>query len=145
MEQQNLGRSPFLTSLLTALFVGIIDTVICLTFNLAYRSSSGYTPSDMINVSSLIFVINLLFVVIGVVHFALLSVFGRNDIVYMLVFAALTVWGVWGEEGIHRFSDPVDNDGFRGLLLGITLILGVSASFAVPFLTHNRKFLDAVI
>jgi len=143
--EQNPERSPFLTSLLTALFVGIIDTLICLTFNLAYRSNSGYTPSDIINVSSLIFVINLLFVVIGVVHFALLRAFGRNDIVYMIVFVALTVWCVWGEKGMHRFSDPADNTGFHGLLLGITLILGVSASFAVPFLSHNRKFLDAVI
>jgi hypothetical protein len=83
--------------------------------------------------------------VIGVVHFALLRAFGRNDIAYMVVFVALTVWCVWGEEGIHRFSDPVDNAGFHGLLLGITLILGISASFGVPFLSHNRKFLDAVI
>lgn len=143
--EHNQERSPFITSLLTALFVGIIDTVVCLAFNLIYRSNSGYTPSALINVSSLIFVINLLFVVIGVVHFALLKAFGRKDIVYIAVFVVLTVWGVWNTEGIHRFSDPADNAGFRGLLLGITLILGLSASFLVPFLTRNRKFLEAVI
>jgi hypothetical protein len=56
---------------MTGLFIGIADTVICLLYNLFYRDGGhGFFSSDIVNVSSIIFGTNILFVVIGVLFFA---------------------------------------------------------------------------
>jgi hypothetical protein len=143
--EQHTPELSFTTSMLTGLFVGIIDTLLCLGFNIAYRYESGYSPSNLINVSSVIFAVNLLFLVIGIIHFALAKVFHNKDLVYIIAFVLLTVFCVWSVGDINRFADPAENSQFHRLLTGIALILGVSASFLLPYLCHNRKFLDAVI
>jgi hypothetical protein len=140
----NERYSIFFKAMMTGLFVGIIDTVICLCFNIAYRNMTGYTPSSLINVSSLIFSVNLLLLVIGIIYFVFLSLFKKGDIIYSVVFVCLTILLIWKTEGLNRFSDPKLDSGFRGLLGGIILILGLSAS-SLPFLFHSRKFEESVL
>ena len=70
--------SLFFKAMMTGLFIGIVDTIICLTYN-------------------------------------------------------------WKAEIGHRFTDYAVNMGFRGLLTGIILILGVSSA-ALPFLGRSRFF-----
>ncbi|WP_431210322.1 hypothetical protein ACQ86N_30410 [Puia sp. P3] len=60
--------SPFGHAMLAGLFIGIIDTLICLAYNIGYRDATGYTPSALINVSSLIFAVNLLLLFIGMLY-----------------------------------------------------------------------------
>jgi hypothetical protein len=54
----------FFNATMTGLFVGIIDTLICLSYNIGYRNFTGYMPSAIINVSSLIFAVNLILFVL---------------------------------------------------------------------------------
>jgi hypothetical protein len=37
------------------------------------------------------------------------------------------------------------NSEFRQLLLGVVIIMGVSAVFLIPFLFHNKKFEEHVL
>src|ERR1700704_4624485 len=98
-------QSLFYKTLLTGVFVGFVDTIICLFYNIYYRGSVGYFPADIINVSSLIFIINATFVVVGLVYFGFRKAFPKGDIPYSLVFALLTAFLVWKTAGVHRSDD----------------------------------------
>jgi len=136
--------SVFFTAMMTGLFVGIIDTLICLAYNIGFRNYTGYIPSSFVNVSSLIFCVNLTMTVIGIVFYAFHRASGQGDGIYFVFFLLLTAFLVWKVMGIHRFEADRDNANFRGLLGGIVLILGISSA-CLPFLHRSRKFLDAII
>src|SRR2546423_5719340 len=99
-------QSPFSKAMLTGLFVGIIATVVCLIYNIIYRDSTGFYPADFINVSSLIFAINLLFWVLGIVYFIFLRTFKKADIIFIAVFALLTLFCLWRSIESHRSDNP---------------------------------------
>ena len=137
-------RSKFYQAMMTGLFVGFASTTICLVYNVMFRSSTRFELSDIINVSSLIFIINLLFPVIGVIYYGLLKAFKKADVIFLILFIVFTLFFAWRAELVHRSDDPLLNSEFRNLLLGIVLIIGVSA-LAIPFLFRSRKFQDAVL
>lgn len=136
--------SIFHKALMTGLFVGVIDTLICLIYNISYRNYTGYMPSQFINVSSLIFCVNLTMTVVGVVFYAFHRTFKQGDTLFFVVFLLLTIFLLWKIVGSHRFDDARDNSNFKGLLGGIVLLLGVS-SLCLPFLNRSRKFVEAII
>jgi hypothetical protein len=129
----------FSRAMMTGLFIGVIDTIICLAYNIGYRDMTGYTPSALINVSSLIFSVNLLLLLIGMIYFVFIKLFGKKDFIFVIVFFLLTLLSVWQTETGHRFADQIVNTEFKGLLLGIVLITGISAS-AIPFFFHSKFF-----
>ena len=136
---------PLSKAIMTGLFIGIIDTVICLVYNLVYRDFTGFPLSAFINVSTLIFAVNLLFPVIGLVYFWFIKAFRRGELIFVIVFALLTVFFSWKAEGINRSPVHSFTVQFRGLLLGIVLILGASASLLLPFLYRSKKFAEQVL
>jgi hypothetical protein len=144
MEKENY-MSPLLKSIMTSLFVGIVATIICLFFNAIYRSQSDYPLADIINVSSLIFVVNLLFLVIGFVHYFLTKFIRAGELVYIILFAALTLYCLWGTAHVHRSDNAAFNSQFKGLLGGVILIMGILAAGIIPFLFHNRKFEEGIL
>ena len=141
MDNNNYDKkSPFERAFMTAVFVGIADTAICLIYNVMYRDATGFPLSAIFNVSSLIFAVNLLFMVIGIVYFAFIKLFKKGDVVFGAVFGLLTLILVWKGLNVHRADTQELNTGFRGLLEGMIVILGVSASFFLPYLYHSKKF-----
>jgi hypothetical protein len=141
---ESTEQSIFFKAMMTGLFIGVIDTIICLSYNIAYRNISGYTPSFVINVSSLIFAVNLILLFLGMIYFLFTKMFGKNDIIFTLFIVVLTVFLIWKDETGHRFSDAAVNAGWRGLSSGILLILGVSAAL-LPFFSKSRFFEKHVI
>ena len=137
-------KSKFYQAMMTGLFVGFISTLICLVYNIIFRSSTKFDLSDIINVSSLIFIINLIFPLIGIIYYGLMNAFKKADTIFIIIFLVLTLFFVWRTELVHRTDNALLNTEFRNLLLGIVLILGVSA-LSVPFLFHNKKFRDGVL
>jgi hypothetical protein len=136
--------SVFFKAMMTGLFIGIIDTLICLAYNIGYRDITGYLPSSLINVSSLIFAVNILLTVVGIVFYVFLRFFKKGAAVYTLVLLVLTAWLTWRSMEIVRFSDARLDGGFHGLLGGIVLILGISSA-SLPFFYHSKKFQEAII
>ena len=136
---------PFIKVLMTALFVGIVDTILCLCYNLIFRTSGGgFFSSDIINVSSIIFGVNFLFLVMGVLYFGFLQAAGKGEIAFSVLFVVLTIIGAIAAVHVHRSADPAMNARFRELLTGVMLIVGLSAA-GIPLLYHSRKFGEYVL
>jgi len=136
--------SAFFKAMMTGLFIGIIDTVICLAYNIGYRSETGYIPSEIINVSSLIFAINLLLTIAGILFFFFHRFIRGGDVVYTIFVLALTIWLAAKSFTSVRFGDARLDSGWHGLMGGIVLICGISAA-CLPLLYRSEKFQDAVI
>ena len=132
---------PFMKALMTGLAIGIADTVLCLGYNLLYRDGGhGFFTADLINVSSIIFGTNILFVLIGVLFFAFAKGAMKGEVVFSILFIVLTIIGAIWAAHVHRSADPDMNARFHGLLVGMVLIFGVSAAIGMPVLYHSRKF-----
>ena len=134
----------FTNSMMTGLFIGIIDTLICLAYNIGYRNFTGYTPSTLVNVSSLIFAVNLLLLLTGMVYFLFRKVFGSKDYIYVVLAILFTGFLAWKTSTGQRFDDAKVNAESKGLLLGIVLILGASAIW-LPFFYRSKFFKTYVL
>ncbi len=139
MEQKNM-QTPFTKAFMTALFVGIVTSVICLIYNGIYRDETRLEPTDIINVGSIIFAVNILFLVVGIIFYIMRLMKGPGELIYIAGFILLTAFLGWKAEGVIRSSNEEVTVAFRGLLLGIIVIIGFSASLVVPFLFHSKKF-----
>lgn len=144
MNQEHPGGGLFSGTLLTGVFAGFAGTIICLAFNIFYRDETGYLPSVLINVSSLIFAVNILFVIIGLVYFLCVRYLPKGDIFFAALFILLTIVCLFLTAGAHRSDDAVVNHQFKGLLSGILIILGL-CTVAMPLLYHSKGFREHVI
>lgn len=136
-------QSPFSKAVLTAVFVGFFATIVCLIYNIIFRESTGYQPADYINVSSLIFAINLIFLVIGILYFVFLRSFKKGEVVFEILFALLTIFCAWRAANAHMINPKLTSE-FRTLLIGTIVIMGIG-TVLIPFLFRNKKFIDAVL
>jgi membrane-associated HD superfamily phosphohydrolase len=140
----NYQQSQFSRAMLTGLFVGIVATMLCLVYNIIYRESTGFQPADFINVSSLIFVVNLVFWVIGIIYFICLKLAKKGDLIFEVLFVLLTIFCIWKTEFVQRAANHELTAQFRGLLLGIIIIMAIGA-FLIPYLFHSKKFEEHVV
>lgn len=131
-------------AVLTGVFVGIADALISLVYNIVYRSGGADFPQALINVSYLIFGTVFLFFLIGVVYMSLQLFTKRASLLFIILFAALTIIFYTAASGGHFADSPVENMRYRGMLKGLVLIMGISATAGIPFLYHNRKFEEFV-
>lgn len=141
----NFHQSPLSKALLTGLFAGFVATIVCMLYNLIFRDSTRFTMAEIINGTSLVFVVNLVFLVIGAIYYGFIKTFKKGELIFILVFVLLTIFFAWKAEGVHRSADALLNSEFRQLLLGVVIIMGISAAFLLPFLFHNKKFEEHVL
>ena len=132
-------------AILTAVFAGIIATLLSFVYYLVFKDVTDFPYSSMINVSSLIFVINTIFLVIGFIYYMFLKISKRADLVFIICMCVLTALAVWGASGVHRADNGLINQEFHQLLIGLILIIGVTAFAGMPFLYHNKTFNRDVI
>ena len=144
-DMKTINQPRFPKALLTGLFVGIIATVVCMVFNIFYRENTHFDLSDIINISSLIFFVNLVFLVIGAVYYGFMRTGKKGELAFIIVFVLLTLFFGWEASGVHRSDDPLLNMEFHHLLLAMVVIMGALASFGIPFLYHNRSFEEHVV
>jgi len=135
------NQIPFGKAFLTALFTGILATMVCFAYDIYYRMATAYGPSDYINVSSIIFVVNILLLVGGVVYYAFKCWSGKGDLIYTVFFLLLIGFCIWKTVGIHRFNDLRLNREFIQLLGGTILIIGI-AFLCIPYFFNNKKIVN---
>jgi positive regulator of sigma E activity len=101
--------------------------------------------SSIINVSTLIFTINIVFLVIGALYYWSVKFSIGGETVYIILFVLLTAFMLMKIQRYDRSTNVVINTQFRWLSSVITLILGGLAAIAVPLLYHSRKFDEYVL
>jgi hypothetical protein len=137
-------QSPLSKAILTSVFIGFFATLVCLIYNIAFRESTGYKPADFINVSSLIFAVNLIFFIAGLLYFLFLRSFKKGDVIFEILFGLLTIFCAWKASYAHMENSRVLSSEFRELLIGVIIIMGIGIEL-VPLFFHNKKFEDAVL
>jgi hypothetical protein len=116
----------------------MLATMICFVFEIWYRLATFYGPSDFINVSSIIFIVNILLMVAGVIFYGFKTWFVKGDLGYSIFFLLLIMFCIWKIAGIHRFTDLKLNREFIQLLGGIAIIVG-AAALCIPYFYNNKK------
>lgn len=132
-------------AILTAVFAGIVATLLSFIYYLVFKDVTDFPYSSLINVSSLIFIINTVFLVLGFIYYMFLKIARRADLAFMVCMCVLTAIAVWAAAGVHRASNGLINREFHELLIGLILIIGVTALAGMPFLYHNKTFNREVI
>ena len=143
--EKDFQKTIFDRSLMTCVFVGIMGTLLCMFYDLFFVEYLKYPLSTIINVATLIFGVNLIFLVIGFLFYGFITFSWYGERIYMIVFILITVFFTWKIQGVHRTNNDLVNLQFKYLSSGIIIILGLLASVAVPFLFHNKKFNKYVI
>jgi hypothetical protein len=115
-----------------------------MVYDLAFVQITGFPFSSIINVSTLIFAINILFLVVGMMYYWSVRLIKSGEIVYVALFVVLTVFALIKIQGSHRSPDATVSAQFKWLSSGIILILGLLA-MAVPALYRSRKFDELVL
>lgn len=131
--------TPFYRPMLSAVFAGILATLVCLAYDIIYRDETGFSLSGFINVSSIIFIVNIIFLIAGVLYAVLVGSSRRADVIFRIAFAVLILLCIWGAMGVQRSPIHEETVQFRGLLVGILIIIG-AGMVAIPYLFHNRRF-----
>ena len=137
--------TTFSKALLTGVFAGISATFICIIYNVIFRDETGYQLFNLINVSSLIFGVNILFMLIGVIYYWFIKYLKRGEIVYIGVFILISVFCILKTYGIHRTDDPASNIEFHHLLIAMIVILSIAASIGIPVMFHSKRFEEHVL
>lgn len=138
-------QTTFSKSLMTALFSGLVATVVCLVYNMVFRDITDFGLSTIINVSTVIFSINLLFLIIGFIYYAFLKAFKKGDMLFIIVFLLLTILCAWRANVINRSDIPLLNIQFHHLLVSLIIIMGLFAGIGIPVLFHSKKFEEHVL
>jgi hypothetical protein len=143
METPHVHTS-FYRATLSAVFAGIFATVLCLAYDIFYRDATGFSLSGFITVSSIIFIVNIIFLLAGVIYAIFVGSFKKADLIFEIVFLALIAFVIFIALGINRSPIHEQAVQFRGLFIGILVILAIGI-VAIPMLYHNRKFEESVL
>jgi hypothetical protein len=143
--KKDFEKSMFYRSFMTCVFAGLIGTVLCMIFDLVFVQVMRFPFSSIINVSTLIFTINIVFLVIGALYYWSVKFSIGGETVYIILFVLLTAFMLMKIQRYDRSTNVVINTQFRWLSSVITVILGGLAAIAVPLLYHSRKFDEYVL
>ena len=143
--EKDFEKTIFYRAFMTCVFTGLIGTFLCMLFDLSFVGLTNFPISSIINVSTLIFAINIAFLVIGAVYYWSVK-YGRGaEFIYSGLFVLITIFMLLKISVFQRTSDMVINMQFRWLSSGIILILGTLSAIAVPLLYRSRKFDEYVL
>ena len=124
---------------MAGLFGGIVITIANLVFNFIYRGVTRFNPSQLINVTSIIFVSLLFSLVAGILYYVLVPYAKRNGMLYIALFIILTVVLTYVAFTVHRSNDPHVTAQFDGLLAGIVIITGFTDAFLIPYMAKHKN------
>lgn len=143
--EKDFERTVFYKSYMTCVFVGLIGTVLCMIYNLFFTQVLHFPLSSIINVATLIFAVNILFLLVGAIYYWFVSMKGKGEWIFAGLFLLLTVIGIWRLQYFHRSDIPKVNIQFHYEASGIVLMLGLLAAVGIPLLFHNKKFAEYVL
>ena len=114
-------------------------------YDLFFTEVLKFPLSAIVNVATLIFAVNIIFLVIGALYYGAVKFSKAGETAFTILFLLLTVFFVWKMQDFRRTDDPSVNIQFRYLSSGIIIILVLLTAVGVPFLFHSRKFEEYVL
>ena len=143
MEDVFFEKSVFTKAILAGVFCGFFGTITALLYNIFYRAITHYNPSEVINISSIIFGTFILAIVAGVIMYLCITYIKIGVAVYrllfLILFALLAVVAFRFQSGTNL---PM-YEGFTGLLFGIDIIFFIFIIILMPYYyKHHEIFLD---
>jgi len=138
-------KSVFYRTFMTSVFVGLAATIVTILYDYIFVKIFSFPLSAIINVASLIFAVNIVFLLVGILYYLFIATFKKGDMFYILLFVLITGFLTWRSEHANRIDNYAVNMQFRQLLSGIVIIMGIMAAFIVPYLYHSKKFEDKVL
>lgn len=142
---KDFEKSTFYRAFMTCVFAGLAGTVFCMIYDLSYVQLTKFPFSSIINVSTLIFGINIIFLIIGALYYWSLKFSKPGEITYTILFAFITIFMLVKVQHFQRSNNAVINTQFRWLASGIIITLGALSAIAVPLLYHSKKFDEHVL
>ena len=133
-KEFNYEPTEFSRSILAGLFAGIAATVISLIYNALVRRVTDFPLSELINVSTIIFILILFVTIAGVVFYLFHHYLKKGTGLFQVAAIVVTVLLISGAMQIQRSPDQVLSKEFRELLSGIIGITGLCTIFIIPFL-----------
>ncbi len=137
------AQSYLSKTVLAGVFAGIAATLSNLAYDYFFRSFTEFSPSQIINVSTIIFATMLFFTVAGVIYYFISSFMKKGQIIYIILYAAIAFFCLnWGMH-VQRSADLKVSANFRVLFVGILSISFLLATLFIPYLmNHQSIFLD---
>jgi hypothetical protein len=143
--EKDFQKNIFYRSFMTCVFAGLIGTVLCMFYDLAFVGIMKFPLSAIINVSTLIFAINIVFLAIGMLYYVAVALLKNGEAVYIALLIIITGLLLWKIQSFQRTDNAAINTQFRYLSSGIIVILGLLAAVIVPWLYRNKKFDEYVL
>jgi integral membrane sensor domain MASE1 len=140
----DIQQNPFDKVMMTGVFIGIILTVLSIFCDVLFLEVTGFPFDEIINVSSLIFSINILFLVVPAIYYGFTRLSRYGTLIFIAVFVLSTLFLLLKVRAVHRTDNEHLNSEFRVLLSLIILIMAAGA-ILIPFLVNNKKFRKYVI
>jgi hypothetical protein len=132
-------QSDFSKCILAGVFSGLAATVTNLTYNYFYRDHTKYTPSGIVNITTIIFGTMLLFIICSYLYFVLSKAMKSGTMIYTILFAGLTLLGLWAILGGQHEAGSLLATDFKGLIMGMEIISGALLTFFIPFLMKHQS------
>lgn len=134
-------QGPFYKSLMAGLFAGIIITLANLIFNFIYRGITRFNPSEMVNVTSIIFVSLILSMVAGILYYLIVPYANKSKMIFIVLFILLTVVVTYVAFHVSRSSNPNVSAQFHGLFAGIVVISGLTNAILIPYMAKHKTMI----
>ena len=134
-----MEHGSFYKSLMAGLFAGIIVTLANLIFNFIYRGITRFNPSEMVNVTSIIFVSLILSMVAGILYYLIVPYANKNAAIFIALFIVLTVVVTYVAFHVSRSTNPNVSAQFHGLFAGIVIISGLINALLIPYMAKHKN------
>jgi hypothetical protein len=143
-NSSNLTTVNAYRAVMTSVFLGFVCTFLSLLYNLFYRLGGIDFSNDLINVAYIIFGEMFLFFLIGFVYLGLRLITAKGDLLFILLFVALTIYFLFAISAGEFAARPAENLRFRGMLHGLTILIGITTLF-IPFCYRSAAFQRNVV
>jgi len=131
-------KAPLLSrSVFAGLFTGIIVSLVNTIYDFIFRGITKFSPSEFINISSLIFGSLLISVLASLLFLALSKYVNKGKMIFTIVILLITI--VCGILVISAHGTGLTLAGRGGLLLGMIIITGVLTAFLIPYFSAHSN------
>jgi hypothetical protein len=136
-KQTNLSKAIF-----GGLFAGLIACGISELYNIIFRYTTNYQPADLMNVETLIFAPVFFCVIAGIIYFILTKFSKKGRLIYTILFILITISVSFSALNMHLTESVLLIHQFRELFISIVIIIGVTATFILPYVTKHDALID---